>query len=304
MYPFDAARGRLTGPGRGVTSPGMEAWGHGLSRDGKKLVFDRYRAGKWELWETSLPDGPESPIFPDDSYSRYLGQWSPDGNQLAYVREKPSTGEFQIVEWSSASRNEELLAPTQTFGRVFDWSFDGKRLLMAQVVDASSRTEVWSVPVAGRPHAGTAAQKIIADRNYYLYQSHYSPDGRWIVFEAVRDQPSRLESTVYVMAADRGPWRRITDGQQWDDKPVWAPDGKAIYFVSGHGGFFNVWGIRFDPGKGTPVGNPFPVTSFESPALMIPKQISRVQLSLTQDRLVITVAQVSGSIWVLENVDR
>jgi hypothetical protein len=104
------------------------------------------------------------------------------------------------------------------------------------------------------------------------------------------------------MAAAGGPWVRITDGRHWDDKPHWSPDGKAIYFVSGRGGFFNVWGIRFDPAKGSPAGDPFPVTSFRSPSLMIPKDISHVELSLTQDRLVVTVTQVSGSIWVLDNV--
>jgi hypothetical protein len=29
-----------------------------------------------------------------------------------------------------------------------------------------------------------------------------------------------------------------------------------------------------------------------------------VGLSLTEDKLIVTVAQVSGSIWVLDNVDR
>ena len=52
------------------------------------------------------------------------------------------------------------------------------------------------------------------------------------------------------------------------------------------------------------MGDPFPVTSFDNPNLMIANSIEAVGLSLTQDRLVVTVAQVSGSIWVLDNVDR
>jgi len=37
---------------------------------------------------------------------------------------------------------------------------------------------------------------------------------------------------------------------------------------------------------------------------MIPQRISLVALSLSQDKLVLTTEEVSGSIWVLDNVDR
>ncbi len=52
-----------------------------------------------------------------------------------------------------------------------------------------------------------------------------------------------------------------------------------------------------------PVGDPFRVTAFERPSLMVPQQIEPV-LSLSQDRLVLTLEEVSGAIWVLDNVDR
>ena len=101
-----------------------------------------------------------------------------------------------------------------------------------------------------------------------------------------------------------GAWIRVTDGRHWDDKPRWSPDGKTIYFVSSRGGVYNVWGIRFDSTNGKPVGDAFRVTAFESPDLMIPDAITIAELSLTQDKLVLTMEDRSGSIWVLDNVDR
>jgi hypothetical protein len=35
---------------------------------------------------------------------------------------------------------------------------------------------------------------------------------------------------------------------------------------------------------------------------MVPRQIEDVELSLTQDKLVLTMEELSGSIWVLDNV--
>ena len=163
--------------------------------------------------------------------------------------------------------------------------------------------EIWKIPVAG-VLAKREPQKIISDLGFNVWQDRFSPDGRWIVFEAVRDQDTRIESTIYVVAVDGGQWVRITDGKHWDDKPRWSPDGRVIYFLSERSGLFNVWGVHFDPGKGSPVGEPVPVTALDNPNLMVPKSIEQVGLALTQDRLVVTVTQASGSIWVLENVDR
>ena len=301
MFPFDAKRGLVTGPGKPVSAPGVEAWEPSLSRDGKTLAYRGNRAGRWELWETSISDGRQAPIAADDSYLREVPQWSPDGTHLAYFRVNPSTRESQIIDWSSLTREERTLTPPNNLWPVpYDWSADGKWLLISQTNAGTSRNEVWAVPTAVGMHAEAAARKILSDPAYDFFQGHFSSDGRWIVFEAT----SGSESKIYAISAAGGPWIPITGGKHWDDKPRWSPDGKKIYFVSGRSGFYNVWGIRFDPVKGSAVGDPFSVTTFNSPSLMIPKYISAVEISLTQNRLIVNVAQVSGSIWVLDNVDR
>ena len=122
--------------------------------------------------------------------------------------------------------------------------------------------------------------------------------------KVIRPSYGLAESTLYVVPAAGGAWTRITDGKHWDDKPRWSPDGKTIYFVSGRGGFFNVWGIHFDPDGGKPVGEPFRVSAFEGPGLMIPKWIPPVELSINENKLVLNMEEVSGGIWVLDNVDR
>jgi len=200
------------------------------------------------------------------------------------------------------TREERPITPPKVADSLpYGWSPDGKWLLTSRRNASTGRTEIWAVPTTADVQSGIADRKVISDPAYDLYQSHFSPDGRWIVFEAT--SPTGFESTIYVISASGGPWIRITDGKHWDDKPRWSPDGKLIYSISGRSGFYNVFGVHFNPAK-KDQGIPFSVTRFDSPGFMIPKQIMAVELSLTQDRLVVTVAEVSGNIWVLDNLDR
>jgi Periplasmic component of the Tol biopolymer transport system len=124
------------------------------------------------------------------------------------------------------------------------------------------------------------------------------------VLRAVSNSPTAARSSLYAVSASGGPWKQITDGSGWDDKPRWSADGKTIYFVSGKGFFFDVWGIRFDPERSEPLGKPFRVTTFDRPSLMIPRWIPPVALSISQNKLLLTMSESSGGIWLLDNVDR
>jgi Tol biopolymer transport system component/DNA-binding winged helix-turn-helix (wHTH) protein len=309
LYPFDANRGRIIGSGSSITSPGMSAWVTTVTRDGSELAFSGVRAGETRLWVKSLPRGRELPLFVD-GFIRSAPQWSPDGRRLAYFRWH-NPGEGQFVIWSAESRQEEpLTSPAIVESEndaqmVYDWSPDGRSLLVVKLMGALSpeSSSVWRIPVSAAPRAESKERMIISDPAYDLYQAHASPDGRWIVFEAVtRERALTGPSSLYVMRASGGPWLPIID-KNWADKPRWSPDGKIIYFLWGRGSFLNVWGIHFDPKTGRPVGKPFQVTSLNSPDLMIPGYVGNVEISVSRKNLVSTLAQLSGGIWVLDNVD-
>ena len=304
VFPFDATRGRLTGAGRSVTSPGVEAWEPNLSRDGKKLAFRALRAGKGELWEQSLLDGRAEPIAPGDNYVRFNPRWSPDGRRLAYGRASVGSTGSQLFVWYAERRVEESLIPLYKHGLfLYDWSPDGKQLLLTQ--ETSNYTiQISTLSAIPLPHSEPAFRKIAAKADHNLWQPHFSPDGRWVAF---LDQSIHLVSTqsiIQVTSATGGPWIRVTDGKFWDDKPQWAADGKTLYFLSRQGGFYDVWGIRFNSAEGKVAGDRFRVTNFASPSLMIPNNMGDVELSITQDKLALSMSQVSGSIWVLNDVDQ
>ena len=300
LFPFDATRGRVSGSGQCRDL----AWDGCLSCRvcrgmAKNWLFLATVGATWSCGKRRCRMGVRFPWWPMIFTVGTIRSGHPTAPILPTPARNPRARVSSCCGPRQSRTEEPLTTSSQTYRDVFDWSVDGKRLLISQGNGATGHPDLWLLPVAAKPDAEAAEQKVTSSPAYDLYQGRFSPHGRWIIFEAWRQQSSTQESTLYVMAAAGGPWIRITDGKHWDDKPRWSPDGKTIYFVSSREGFFNVWGIRFDAVKGKPLGDPFQLTSFENPSRML-AEIS--ELSLTQDKLVLTIAEVSGSIWVLDNV--
>ena len=80
-----------------------------------------------------------------------------------------------------------------------------------------------------------------------LYQFRWSPDSRWIVFQAENSKQYVGHSTLYVapFTGDDGPsetaWIPITDGSTKEELPRWSSDGNSIYALSNRDGFDCIW---------------------------------------------------------------
>lgn len=311
--PFDTAGGRVTGAGHPITVAGMDALQPGLSPDGKMLVFRKQRADKEELWLTSLDDGRETLLAAADDFRRVNPVWSHDGSRLIYSRLYTSDlGQAEIdpqlyrslaLRTLGGGDEQVVTSPMQDRQSLTDWTPDGKMILASSDLRTPGRAALCLFPLDAAPHAETQMRVIASHPDYHLWQGRFSPDGRWISFNAFK-ATDPTASTVYVVPASGGPWINITEGQYWDDKPRWSPDGKSIYFVSNRTGFFNVWKVRFDPTSGKPLGQPARVTAFESPTQMIMPNIVPMEMGLTRDRLILPMVETSGGIWILDNVDR
>jgi Tol biopolymer transport system component/DNA-binding winged helix-turn-helix (wHTH) protein len=305
VFPLDAARGQITGPGSPVTNVGLEAWEGSLSRDGTKLAYSAKKAGRSEIWQTDLVHGTESIVAADDIYLRDEPHWSADGKRLAYVRLKSATREVQAVLWDTDTRSEKPLTEPQKGALfIYGWAPDGKSILASANNSDTERFEVWQIPT----HVFSSGRKdwrlIAKKRDVDIFQARFSPDGRWIAFEAIQDSAKSYRSAIYLVPSSGGEWIQLTDGLHWDDKPHWSSDGHQIYFISEGGSFYNVYRLPIDLEHGKPTGTAVQVTSFKDPSLMVARVIPTVEIDVAQDKLMVTTSQNSGSIWVLDKVNQ
>ncbi len=78
-----------------------------------------------------------------------------------------------------------------------------------------------------------------------------SPDGRWIVFDrkAYDLKENKGTSNLWLVGADGTGLRRLTTHEAGSTNPCWAPDGKAVWFLSSRSGSTQAWRIPVDGGE-------------------------------------------------------
>src|SRR4030095_6595940 len=89
----------------------------------------------------------------------------------------------------------------------------------------------------------------------------WSPDGRRIVFYS----DARGSRDIYVIDAEGGGLRQLTDHPSVDTNPDWSADGNWIYFQSNRTGSRRIWKVSVAGGDAVPVGEIGESSPVESP---------------------------------------
>jgi Tol biopolymer transport system component len=147
-------------------------------------------------------------------------------------------------------------------------------------LDAEPLRSVWRIEILSPGRKVAEPSRLIASPQGD-WNPHYSPDGKWIVFESLRgttrqnwvsrsdgSAPYQLtflgpilagtprwapdskrvafdarDGDIRVVAAAGGAARKITDHPDRDVLPSWSRDGRWVYFASNRTGRFEVWKV-------------------------------------------------------------
>lgn len=302
-FPFEPGHGRITGQPYPVTQGSTEEVDFDAQADGSKVAFYTVRAGRNELWERSIGEGQDRLLLSSQEWRFSKPRWSPDGAKLAFSRCAGRDRGLAVAVLNADGSGERVLTrPEAVDMQVYDWSRDGQAILGACRFSKSDRYSTCLIPASSAAAAGDV-RVIASDPLRNLHNQRFSPDQRWITFLA-HDLSYEPTSTVYVVPSTGGAWRAITEGVWFDDKPRWGPDGRILYFVSNRSGIANVWGRHFDTTTGTPVGEPFPVTSFRTAQFQLTPRTVQMDIAVTAGQLLLPMNESRSDIWMLDQVDR
>jgi len=93
-----------------------------------------------------------------------------------------------------------------------------------------------------------------------------APDGKQAVFQVrvTELDRNRGKTDLWLLNVADGSVRRLTSHASSSHSPVWAPDGRTIYFLSARGGSTQIWRIAVDGGEAEQVTDlPLDVETFK-----------------------------------------
>ncbi len=203
-----------------VGEPGPYSWPR-LSPDGRRIAVAVGSITQRDVWIYQLPSGPFT-RFTTHGAINDRPEWTPDGKAIVF---RSNRGEERAAIWMKPL--DGSAAATQVYGRSDSRidegvvSPDGKYLLIQR--DSTGNGEVWYrglqgdttlVHVEGGPSAGD-------------YGARFSPDGHWITYSSSPSGSAEVVIRSFPSLSDR--IQISTDG---GTTPVWAPDGKRIYYTN------------------------------------------------------------------------
>jgi Tol biopolymer transport system component/DNA-binding winged helix-turn-helix (wHTH) protein len=308
-FPLDGSSGRAAGAGTPVT-PGRDSEVYTrTTADGAILIYRSVQGSRneFKVRRAAAPDDDRTLVGGIDRNGLQL---APDGSRVVYTRFGAS-GPAYLTESSlvtlpldGGAERTVFASPRVRFAPT-DWSADGELLLGHCIVAGTQSDSICTLPARPDRVPESALRTVISPRapGSRLASATFSPNREWIAFTERSRTSAGASSVVYVTSALGGPWIRVAEGESFNDRPRWAPDGRTVYFLSNRGGCMNVWGQAFDPASGRAPGSPFPVTSFHDPQLSIPESVE-AGIAVTSTHVLVPLTERTAAVWVLPASDR
>lgn len=209
-----------------------------VSRDGRWLSFTTYRYGGWKL-ALARRDGSEIARVTPTSHYAYDGDFSPDGEWIAYRRVETRgapwfRGNLEIFAIRPDGSGERNLTRSPSEDENPSYSADGTRIVYQSFLPESENFEIFVMQADGSDQVNLTRSQA------HEIAPAFSPDGKQIAFQRLVDD-DRLE--LFIMNADGSGVRQLEGASSaapkadpsgndvWKFATTFSPDGRHIAFT-------------------------------------------------------------------------
>ncbi len=180
------------------------------------------------------------------SYIESTGSWSPLSDRFAFVGFSEGSSVLTIVDMDAKSKATIHHLEGVPYFSNPTWSPDGQEIVVSGMVEGQSDLFLFDL------RTGKVTQ--LTNDWYSDVQPQWSPDGRFILFVSDRPAAGRdyrsnsLQISLYDREENDVTVLDIFHGAE-NMNPIFAPDGKSIYFLSNRDGFRNLYTYEFTNGR-------------------------------------------------------
>ena len=213
-----------SGQAQALGVPGGRAgYGHPrVSPKGDRVAYTaRYTEGDdITLYEIGTDAAPQRLTF--GGGHRYP-VWSADGRRVMFQSEGEGAGGIFSQAIDGAGPVERLTTPADGERHIPDSaSSDGRWLTFTAVRDRAS--EVWRLAFASRE-----AAPLVVSPGARIAQSAFSPNGQWLAYQSTETG----EDEIFVQPFPPNGAKYQLPSLHDNHHPLWAPDGRSLFFVPG-----------------------------------------------------------------------
>ena len=210
------------------------------SYNGDSLYFATTRNGRLGIWSLKLNGkgglrtvtmgntADFTPALKPKTDHIYYAAILPGSSSPSYIWNKPANGGMP----------EQL-----TEGSAPQWNPDGTKLLYIKGDVKKNKARIWVCDADG----GNQTQLSSGSGDFNDIDARWSVDGKKIIFSSNRSLlKGKNNYDIYIMDAEGGNLTQLTTNGSHDDKPVFAPDGKTIFFRSNRGLVWDIWTMQMN----------------------------------------------------------
>jgi TolB protein len=174
----------------------------------------------------------------DFIYEKLTGERGVFSTRIAYVVKQGTRFELRVADADGQNAQSILISHEPIMSPA--WSPDGTRMAYVSFQNKKPILFVQNLSASKQPAP-------VANYRGSNSAPAWSPDSKQLAAVLTRDGTSQ----IYLMNADGGNLRRVTNSIAIDTEPFFTPDGQSIYFTSDRGGSPQIYRMAASGGEPT-----------------------------------------------------